>query len=337
MSPEFLARIPKVELHVHLEGSIRPETVLQLAARNGISLPADTVEGLQAWYAFRDFPHFVEVYVEVSKCIRTADDLELLVREFLEEQARQNVLYSEFTYTVSTIEKYAGLSWKDQFAALQRGLAYGAELGTEAQIIIDIVRGDSLERAQEVLGWVKEGLGHGVCALGIAGEERLGTELYAPVFEAAQALGIPVVAHAGETVGPESIWEALRLAHAKRIGHGVRCVEDPELVKYLVQNQTPLEVCPSSNVCLGVYPSLAEHPLPRMLDEGMNVTINSDDPPMFGTSLTEEWIRVCREFELTEDMVFSLMQNAVNASLLPTERKAELRTALREGFAEAAE
>jgi len=325
VSESFVREMPKVELHVHLEGSIRPETVLKLAERNGIELPAHDVEGLHEWYVFRDFPHFVDVYVAVSRCIRTADDLELIAREFLDGQRAQNVLYSEVTYTASTIEKYAGIPWPDQLAALERAIAYGEkELGIGCAFILDIVRGDPPERAAQVARWAVEGMGRGVCALGLAGEERLGTDIYAEAFAIAREAGLPIAAHAGETCGAESIRAVLDSAGAARIGHGVRCLEDPSLVSLLRDRQIPLEVCPSSNVCLGVFPSLDEHPLPQLLDEGLYVTVNSDDPPMFNTTLTDELLRTAKAFDFNEDILWSLTLNAANAAFLPSDKKREL-------------
>ena len=146
MSLEECRALPKVELHVHLEGSIRPGTVLELAKRNGVKLPHDTLEGLREWYRFRDFPHFVEIYVAVSKCIQTAEDVEFIAREFLVGQKEQNILHSEVTYTASTIEKYCGIPWDEQIDALERAMSWGREeLGVTMGLIIDIVRGDSAE------------------------------------------------------------------------------------------------------------------------------------------------------------------------------------------------
>lgn len=324
--------MPKVELHVHLEGSIRPETVLKLAQRNGVSLPADSVEGLEAWYAFRDFPHFVEVYVAVTKCVKTPDDLELIMREFLEGQRAQNILHSEVTYTASTVEKHCGIAWESQHEALLRAMRWGEEsLGTTCGLILDIVRGDPVERAMEVAEWATGA--EGVVALGLAGEERLGTLPYAPAVALAAERGLPWIPHAGETTGPETIRECLQIGAPRRIGHGVRAVEDPRLVAELRDRAIPLEVCPTSNVALGVFPSLAAHPLPSLMDEGVVVTINSDDPPMFGTTLSDEFARCAEAFELDADILYSLTMNAVNAALVSDARRAELRTAVRGGFA----
>lgn len=339
VTSEFCRRIPKVELHVHLEGSIRPETVLKLAKRHDIELPADTVEGLQDWYRFRDFPHFVEVYVAVSKCIRTPDDLELITREFLEGQAAQNVLHSEVTYTACTIEKYNGISWPDQHAALKRAIEYGEkELGVSMALILDIVRGDPSERGDEVARWAASAYGDGVCALGLAGIEGIvPAETYTSAFKIAHDAGMPVIPHAGETRGAASIREALDLTNPLRIGHGVRALEDRSVVRELLDRQIPLEVCPSSNVCLGVFPTLAEHSLPLLLDEGLYITINSDDPPMFNTTVSDELFRCSETFGFNEDILWSLELNAARASTLDADRKRVLIERLRSGFAAIAE
>lgn len=328
--------MPKVELHVHLEGSIRPETVLKLAQRHGIQLPANDIDGLRDWYHFRDFPHFVEVYVAVSKCIKTPEDIELIAREFLEGQAEQNVLHSEVTYTASTLEKHNGIPWADQHAALKRAIEYGEkELGTSMSLILDIVRGGPAERGRQVAEWAVGAHNGGVCALGLAGIEGIVPDItYVDAFRVAHEAGLPVVPHAGETQGPESIRDALDHTGCVRIGHGVRCLEDAGIVRELRDRQIPIEVCPSSNVCLGVFPSFAEHPLPRLLDEGLYVTVNSDDPPMFDTSISDEFYRSVEAFEFDDNILWTLCLNAARASLLPEDRKRELIEKMRQEFSE---
>lgn len=323
-----LRTMPKIELHVHLEGSIRPETVLQLARKHGVDLPAHDVEGLRHWYAFRDFPHFVEVYIAVSRCIKTPDDLEFIGREFLQGQAEQNVLYTEATFTACTIERFCGIPVDEQIDALNRAIVWGqTELGVDMGLVLDIVRGDPVERAMQVVEWCGHWRGRGVCALGLAGFEDRGTRVYQAAFDEAKRLGIPVTAHAGETLGPESIWETLDVTGAYRIGHGVRAVEDPSLVEALREREIVLEVCPTSNVCLGVFPDLASHSIQRLREAGVKVTLNSDDPPMFGTSLTEEWIRCSELFGWTLDDARQLYLEAADAAFLPEEAKRRLRGA----------
>ncbi len=291
-----------------------------------MALPADTVEGLRDWYQFRDFQHFVEVYVAVSRCIRTPEDIELVFREFLLGQSEQNVLHTEATYTACTIQKFAGIPWNEQSSAICSARDWAAaELGVSLGLILDIVRGDSVDRAYEILEWATSGPEVGVVALGLAGMEWLGTKEYREVFDEAQRRGLSIVVHAGETTGPETIWDALEHCHADRIGHGVRCLEDPVLTQHLLDHQTHLEVNPSSNVCLGVFPSFGVHPLGRMVSEGLNVSLNSDDPPMFSTTLTGEWLKSVETFGWDRETVHRLHRNAVEAALVDDVRREELR------------
>lgn len=287
---DWIASIPKTELHVHIEGSIRPETLLKLAKRHDVALPAKTVEELQAWYTFTDFVHFVEIYTTISSCIRTPDDIELITREFLEGQAAQNITYTEATYTAYTLFKQSGIAWKDQLSAVNRARNWAkVELGVELGLVIDVVRELTAEEAMLVADWAIDGFGNGVCAFGLSGVESVGpATMFADAFAKVKAAGLPITTHAGETAGPWSIGACLAVG-ADRIGHGVRCLEDPELVARLRDAQTILEVCPSSNVCLGVFPTLEAHPLPQMLEAGLAVTINSDDPPLFSTTFSNEW------------------------------------------------
>ncbi|MGH9768524.1 MAG: adenosine deaminase [Blastocatellia bacterium] len=320
--------MPKVELHVHLEGSIQPETLLLLAERNNVALPYATVEGLRQWYKFTDFPHFVEIYLAISACIRTAEDIEFIAREFLRGQAAQRILHSEVTYTPYTHYSTNKLiPFEDQIAALSRARAWAAsELGISVGWVLDIARNvRPLEHGLTVADWAISGMEHGVVALGLGGIEAGNPpELFQDAFDRARAAHLPAVPHAGETTGPESIWGALRTLKARRIGHGIRCLDDPELVAFLCERQIPLEVCPSSNVCLGVAPSLSDHPLPRLLAEGLYVTINSDDPPMFNTTLTDEYLRAAQLLGCGAEAIEQLALNAVRASLLPESARVEM-------------
>jgi len=331
----FIRTMPKVELHVHLEGAIQPETLLALARRNQVALPADTLAGLRSWYTFTDFAHFVEIYLAVSACIRSPEDIELIAREFLASQAAQGIRYSEVTYTAFTHYHFKGLLFRDQLAALNRARTWAAaELGVTTGLVIDIPRSITAEDGLLVADWAIDGMGDGVVALGLGGPE-IGNppEKFIAAFARARAAGLPSVPHAGETVGPESIWGALRALDAVRIGHGVRCLEDAALVEELRARQIPLEVCPTSNVCLGVAPSIAEHPLPRLLAEGLYVTLNSDDPPMFNTTLTDEYLVVARAYGWGAAELERLTLNAVRAALLPAAERAKLEARFAAEFA----
>ena len=328
---EIITDLPKVELHVHLEGSIQPETLLKLAQRNDIALPATDVAGLREWFKFRNFEHFVEVYMAASKCIRKPEDLELIAEEFARGQAAQNILYTEANYTAMTIFRYSGIPFSEQLDALNRGFAKVPE--SPVNLIIDIVRGFPVAEGETIAQWCIDGLGKGVVAIGLSGfEGKDPVAIHKHSFETAKAAGLGCSAHAGETGGAPAIREVLSDAFADRIGHGVRCIEDGALVQELRDKQIHLEVNPTSNVSLGLYPSLADHPLPILMDEGLSVSINSDDPPYFNTSLTEEWIRCAEEFELSTDILFTLCQGAVNHSFLGDEAKADLRKKIAESW-----
>ena len=325
----FITKMPKVELHVHLEGSVRPETLLKLARRHGIALPADDVAGLRKWYTFRDFDHFIEIYMTISSCLRTADDIELIAREFLLGQAEQNIVYSEVTFTPYNQYANNGLGYHEQMDAVNRARAWAEkELGVSMGVIMDIPRLIPPKDGLTIADWAIERYGDGLVALGLGGPE-VGNppEKYQAAFDRVHAAGLPCILHAGETVGPSSIWSALRVADSKRIGHGVRAIEDPQLVDYLCKTQIPLEICPTSNVCLKVYPSIKEHSLPKLLEQGLYVTINSDDPPMFNTTLTNEFLLGHQTFGWDMDIIQRLVFNAVDATLLPeTERLAMRRS-----------
>ena len=320
---DFIHTMPKVELHVHLQGTIQPPTLLKLAERNNIALPADNIEDLQKWYTFKDSQHFIEIYDLICECLRTPDDIELATREFLVEQAAQNIRYTELTYTPSR----GRMTFSEQLDAINRARMWAQNtLQVTMNIVIDIPRGAAgREDSLLITDWAVSGMDKGVVALGLGGSE-IGNppEKFADAFDRARIVGLPTVPHAGETVGPGSIWSALNVASAVRIGHGVRCLEDPALVSELRERQVPLEVCPTSNVCLNIFDSMDSHPLPRLIEEGLYVTINSDDPSMFDTTLTNEYIVIAETFGFNVDMIERLVLNGVQATLLDEDEKSQM-------------
>ncbi len=336
MSLESYARaLPKAELHVHLEGSIQPATLLTLAQRNNVTLPAATVEGLREWFRFRDFEHFVEIYLAITRCLRTAADYELIAYEFGAEVARQNVRYAEVTFTPSTHARM-GIPHDVYFAGLEAGRARAkADFGVELRWIFDIVRNipDPEQRrsaADYTTSAAIEDQAHGVIALGFAGLERgFAVAPFAPYFERARGAGLHVIPHAGETAGPESIWDAIRLLGAERIGHGVRAIEDLTLVDYLAEHTLPLEVNVTSNLRLGIYPDLASHPLPRLLAAGVPITVSTDDPALFNTTLGDEYALLAGPFGFDADTIDSIALNGVRYACLPESEKAALMAAFR--------
>jgi adenosine deaminase len=331
----YIRRMPKVELHVHLEGSVQPETLLKLARRHHISLPAETVQGIREWYTFRDFEHFVEIYMTISSCLRSADDIELIAREFLAGQAEQNILYSEVTFTPYNQFVNCQLGFHEQLDAVNRARSWAEkELGVRMGMIIDIPRERSPEIGEKVATWVIDRYGDGVIALGLAGPERGNPPLkFREAFNRVRNKGIPRVIHAGETDGPSSIWNAIEVADPARIGHGVRAIEDPNLMDYLKRTQLPLEVCPASNVCLRVFPSLEAHCLPELMKQGVRVSINSDDPPMFNTTLVSEYQSGAKTFGWDRVILQDLVINAVNVTLLPNAERHEMLEKFNRDFA----
>lgn len=326
----FLLHLPKAELHVHLEGSMRPAVLLELARRNGIELPARDEAGLKRWFRFTDFEHFVQVYLACSRALRKPEDFQLLVLDFLAEQATQNVVYTEAHFTIST-HLANGADGGEVLAALAEAIAEGERrYGVKLRLIPDIVRNVGVPAADQTLEWALAGRERGIIvALGLSGSEALyPNEPFRGHFEAARNAGLHRVAHAGEHGGPESIRSVLETCGAERIGHGVRAVDDASLVEELRASQIPLEICPTSNLCLGVAPDLASHPFDALYRAGLAVSVNSDDPAFFNTNLTREYLRLHQTFGYTPAQLAGLSLAAVRQSFLSEAEK----TALEESF-----
>ncbi len=319
---EFIDALPKVELHVHLVGSASLPTVLELARRHtGHTVPTNE-EALRTFYAFRDFPHFAEVYFAVNGLIKDPEDVAALVVGAARDLAAQNVRYVELTVTPYS-HVMAGMTMPAVTEALDVAARQVAD-DIQVAYVFDIPAEFGSVAARNT---IDHALGHPpekLVGFGIGGIEdaRIGhEEAIRDAFRAAVAAGLHSVPHAGEMSGPETIWEAVRNLGAERIGHGIRCLDDPELVAYLRETQIPLEVCPTSNVCTRQVAHISEHPLPRLLEEGLYVTLNSDDPPMFGTTLTNEYRTAAADLGLGKDGLTELARNAVNASFLDEEGK----------------
>jgi aminodeoxyfutalosine deaminase len=324
----YLERVPKAELHIHLEGSILPATLLRIARRNKVDLPVSTVAEMQEWFTYRDFAHFIEIYMTITHCLKTAIDYEEITYEFGAEMARQHVLYAEVTFTPSTHE-WMGVPHDTYFSGLTRGRERARrDFGVEIAWIFDIVRNSSTQleqRANYAVDVAIEGISDGVVALGLGGMEAgYPPEPFAPYFQRARSAGLHSSPHAGELSGPESIWGAIHHLGAERIGHGVRAIEDPTLIAYLVEHHIALEVNPTSNICLGVYPDMAAHPLRRLIESGVLVVLGSDDPPLFNTTLNDEYQLAVSAFGLEHSSIKQLILNGVQASFLSPKRKEEL-------------
>ena len=281
---------PKIELHVHLEGAIRPRTLLELAQRNRLSLPAETEQGLAELYRFRDFAHFIEVWILTTNVLRHAADFQQITVEYAKEAAAHGAVYVEAIF--SPIERtWRGVDWDEIFAGYCDGAQEATELhGIEVRLTPDITRASSVEDAELAVDYAMKYRERGVIAIGLGGEEALyPPEQFASAFARAREGGLASVPHAGEVAGPASIRGALDALGADRIRHGIRALDDPELVAELAERRIVLDVCPTSNVRTGVVPTLEDHPLPLLVEAGVLCSVSTDDPAMFDTDLTREY------------------------------------------------
>ncbi|GGQ54042.1 adenosine deaminase [Couchioplanes azureus] len=324
----FIAGLPKAELHVHHVGSASPRIVAELAARHegNSPVPADPA-ALADYFAFRDFAHFIEVYLSVVDLVRDDEDVRTLTYEVARELARQQVRYAELTVTpYSHVSR--GIPAPAFCTAIEDARAAAArDFGIELRWCFDIPGEAGLPAAEETLRIALEERPDGLLSFGLGGPEiGVPRPQFKPYFDKARAAGLRSVPHAGETTGPGTIWDALRDLGAERIGHGIAAAEDPQLMSYLADHQIPLEVCPTSNVRTRAVASIEEHPLPALVAAGVPVTINSDDPPMFGTTLEEEYAVAAHLLGLDEAGVADLARAAVTASFLPHAGKERLLT-----------
>jgi len=320
---EFVRRMPKAELHVHLEGSVRPETLLDLGPAHGVHYPFSDAEGAREWFRFRDFPHFIEVYVAICNCLLTVEDYDRVTFELAEDAARQNIRYLEVTIAPASLIDPRNIASPDIVLAGCRKGARRAfeELGVRMQFILDAVRSRPVEHVMALAEWTVANLGDGLVGLGLGGQEvGYPASLHAAAIQFARERGVRISLHAGETVGPESVWDALE-SGSERIGHGVTSIHDPALVRHLAERGIVLEVSPTSNICLGVATSYAEHPMRALYDAGVTLTVNTDDPPMFGATLTGEYIALADHCGFSLEELIQLNLNAVRAAFLPDDER----------------
>jgi aminodeoxyfutalosine deaminase len=281
---------PKIELHVHLEGTVGPETLLEIARRNDYPLPADTVNGLARLYDYRDFAHFIEVWILTTNALRTHADFWQVVVDYAEEAAGHGAVYIEGIFSPAERAR-RGVDWDEMFSGYCDGAQEARELhGVEVRLTPDIFRGATEDEAAQVGGYSAKYRDRGVVAVGLGGlEAEYPPEGYAAVFERVRAEGLGSVPHAGEVAGPASIRGALDALGADRIRHGIRAVDDPQLLEELREREIVLDVCPISNVRTGAVGSLDDHPLRQLLEAGVRCSISTDDPAMFDTDLSREY------------------------------------------------
>jgi aminodeoxyfutalosine deaminase len=320
----FVAGLPKVELHVHHVGSASPATVAELAARHEGDSPVPPDPGkLAEYFTFTDFGHFIEVYLSVVDLIRDAADVRTLTWGVAQDLAAQNVRYAELTVTPwSSVRR--GIPAEAFCEAIEDVRAAAArDLNLTLKWCFDIPGEAGTEAGQQTLDIALQQRPDGLISFGLGGPEVPRADFQA-YFDEARAAGLHSVPHAGETTNAQTMWDSINLLGAERIGHGIRAVQDPALLSFLAESGIPLEVCPTSNVRTRAVPSLEEHPLPALVAAGVQVSINSDDPPMFSTTLNNEYLVAAHLLHLDESGIADLARAGVRHSFAPDAQKAAI-------------
>jgi aminodeoxyfutalosine deaminase len=314
----FILSLPKAELHLHLEGTIDPATFLELRKRRGKESPLAEIENL---YQYKDFAGFLMAFKGITEDLQTAADYELITYRLMEKLKAENVLHAE-VYVSAGVNLWRKQDFSAIFEGLERGRERGErDFGVSLLWIFDAVRQFGAEKAKSVAELAVRYQARGVVGLGIGGDEaKAGPELFRDVYAYAAENGLRLTAHAGESAGPEAVWGALNI-RAERIGHGLTAWHDSELVEELSRRQIPVEICITSNLRTGVCSAMAEHPVRRYFDQGIMVTLNSDDPAMFGTTLAGEYQLAQDAFGFTDEHLRELARNSFEASFLPAEKK----------------
>ena len=321
----WLRGLPKAELHLHLEGSITPETLVELSRANDAS-PLTLDEAKQA-YSYIDFPSFLMSFKAVTQRLHSATDYETITYAMLRDLAAQGIRHAEAYISIGILYHFARLDVDEVMAAIERGRVRGEkDFDISLLWIIDAVRHFGLEECARVFRKAAE-LQHqypSIVGIGIGGDEARGpAQDFRELYAEAKAAGLHLTCHAGESTGPQSVWAALNIG-AERIGHALTAQQDPDLIEVLAQRQIPLELNITSNLRTGCCPALLEHPARRYFEEGLMVTLNSDDPPFFGATLLDEYLLAHTEFELSLDQLREIAANSIEASFLKPERKLAL-------------
>ncbi len=324
LSPEleqFITRMPKVETHLHLEGSVRPATMLEIAQRNNVDIPARDIAGVAQLFKYRDFHEFLTVFMALARSLKWGEDFEQVAYELGHDLADQNVRYAEVM--ISPVQHSSrGVDLDEAVQGAAAGFARAkAERGVHVNLAFDYGRQFGVERAWPLLEIAIRNQRHSLVAWSIGGDELHPPEPFAEVFTAARQAGLRVMAHAGEVVGPESVWGAVDALGAERLGHGVRSIGDAALLGHLRDRNVVLDICPTSNIRTGAIATLAAHPLRKLFDAGVSITINTDDPTFFETTLNDEYRLAVRAFGFTTNDLVTLALNSARATFLPQAEK----------------
>ena len=319
----WLRGLPKAELHLHLEGSITAETLVELSRTND----ALTLAEARATYSYSDFPSFLLSFKAVTERLHTPADYETITYAMLRDLALQGVRHAEAYISIGILYYFGRLDVDEVMAAIERGRVRGEhDFGVSLLWIIDAVRHFGLEQCERVFRKAAE-LQHqypSVVGIGIGGDEARGpAHEFRELYAEAKANGLHLTCHAGESTGPQSVWAALNIG-AERIGHALTAEQDPDLISVLAERQIPLELNITSNLRTGCCSGLMQHPVRRYFEDGLMITLNSDDPPFFGANLLDEYLLAHREFEFSLEQMRELAANSIEASFLGAERKLAL-------------
>ena len=333
-SKSFIQSLPKAELHLHLEGSVDPATLAELSRRYNTPLPTEnnrydvagsgdvlTEDDVRRLYSYKDFNGFLMAFKSVTERLRSPEDYELVTYRLMQKLRQQNIVHAEVYVSVGVI-RWRGQPVEPIFEGMERGRERGQrDFGVSLLWIFDAVRHFGPEAAAEVFDLAARLRERNVVGIGIGGDEARGpAEGFRDLYKKAADKGLRLTAHAGETTGPESVWGAINIG-AERIGHGLSAANDPELMEVMAQKQVPVEMCITSNLRTGACKELQEHPVRKFFDEGLMITLSTDDPAMFQTSLNKEFEIAQQEFNFTEDHLRELARNSIEASFLPVEKK----------------
>lgn len=316
---DWLVDAPKVELHVHLEGSTTPECYLELARRNKVELPFRTIEEGKAYFKYKNLVAFLAVYRTCTTAITQPKDFFLLIEEFARSRAKENIRYSEFFISLG-LHVLHEIDPEDILEVVAKACR-NAEIkyNIKLRCIPDVSRDVDIGIALDCLKAVIRKRSEYIIGFGIGGSERVDTKKFAGLFITAKDQGLRIVAHAGEWKGTQVIWDAIKALGAERIGHGITAITDKQLMKFLITTQIPIEVSPTSNVCVGLIDKFEDHPIFEMIERGLNVTVHSDDPTMFNTTLAKELQKVGAK--IGTEAIIRIMYRNINASFMPIAEK----------------
>lgn len=321
--------IPKIENHLHLEGAIPNETLWQLIQKYGGDKTVTNYELLKEKFMYRNFNHFLETWLWKNTFIREYEDFTFISDAVLKDLVKQNIKYAEIF--ISPSEFRNTLETQKIIEAISKSITVNTEI--RVSLIVDLVRNLGPENAMKTLYEINEVKNQGIIGIGLGGAEKeYPPELFKVVFEKAREFGFKTTAHAGEAAGPESIWGAIRKLRVDRIGHGTRAVEDPELMKYLAENNIPIELCPLSNLRTRVIDSIEDHPVKIFIEMGIPVSINTDDPKMFGNSLAEEYQALKDNFNFSTEAINNIIIDSIHTTWLDEKEKDTLINKFREEF-----